>query len=68
MLAESQKTNKAEMKRTFLEPAIKKINEKTPLKVSHKTLEDGKFPFSVLDKFLTSGYWLKFKLPHFPKF
>lgn len=55
MLAESQKTNKAEMKRTFLEPAIKKINEKTPLKVSYKTLDDGKFLFSVLDKLLTNG-------------
>ncbi|MGP2446618.1 plasmid replication initiation protein [Pantoea ananatis] len=55
MLAESQKTNKAEMKRTFLEPAIKKINEKTPLKVSYKTLDDGKFMFSVLDKLLTNG-------------
>ncbi|MGP2417179.1 replication initiation protein [Pantoea ananatis] len=55
MLAESQKTNKAEMKRTFLEPAIKKINEKTPLKVSYKTLDDGKFLFSVLDKLLTKG-------------
>lgn len=55
MLAESQKTNKAEMKRTFLEPAIKKINEKMPLKVSYKTLDDGKFLFSVLDKLLTNG-------------
>ncbi|WP_273759668.1 replication initiation protein [Pantoea ananatis] len=55
MLAESQKTNKAEMKRTFLEPAIKKINEKTPLKVSYKTLDDGKFMFSVLDKLLKNG-------------
>ncbi|MDE8559279.1 replication initiation protein [Pantoea vagans] len=55
VLAESQKTNKAEMKRTFLEPAIKKINEKTPLKVSYKTLDDGKFLFSVLDKLLANG-------------
>lgn len=49
MLAESQKTNKAEMKRTFLEPAIKKTNEKTPLKVSYKTLDDGRFLLRVLD-------------------
>lgn len=55
MLADSQKSNKAEMKRTFLEPAIKKINEKTPLKVSYKTLEDGKFLFNVIDKLLAAG-------------
>jgi len=55
MLADSQKSNKAEMKRTFLEPAIKKINEKTPLKVSYKTLEDGRFLFNVIDKLLAAG-------------
>lgn len=50
MLADSQKANKAEMKRTFLEPAIRKINEKTPLRVSYRALEDGRFLFSVMDR------------------
>lgn len=40
MLAGSQRSNKAEMKRTFLEPAIKKISEKTPLRVSYRTQDD----------------------------
>jgi plasmid replication initiation protein len=54
MLANSQKLNKAEMKRTFLEPAVKKINEKTPLKVSYQSLEDGRLVFTFLDRPLSS--------------
>lgn len=50
MLADSQRSNKAEMKRTFLEPAIKKINEKTPLRVSYRIQDDGRLLFSVMDK------------------
>nr|WP_244323865.1 replication initiation protein [Mixta intestinalis] len=50
VLPASQRHNKAEMKRTFLEPAIKKINEKTPLKVSYRIEEDGRILFSVMDK------------------
>lgn len=50
MLPASQKNNSAEMKRTFLEPAIKKINEKTPLKVSYNTADDGRFIFNIIDK------------------
>ncbi|HCM9429545.1 replication initiation protein [Klebsiella aerogenes] len=49
MLPASQQNNIAEMKRTFLEPALKKINEKTPLKVSYKMETDGRFLFSFLD-------------------
>ncbi|HAT24288.1 MAG: replication initiation protein [Pantoea sp.] len=50
MLPKTQQINKAEMKRTFLEPALKKINDKTPLKVSYKIEDDGRMIFSVLDK------------------
>jgi plasmid replication initiation protein len=50
MLPASQKSNIAEMKRTFLEPALKKINDKTPLKVNYKTEEDGRLLFNFLDK------------------
>lgn len=50
MLPASQKNNIAEMKRTFLEPALKKINEKTPLKVTYTTEEDGRLLFNFLDK------------------
>lgn len=50
MLPASQQSNSAEMKRTFLEPALKKINEKTPLKVSYRTEDDGRLIFSFLDK------------------
>ncbi|HHL6933031.1 TPA: replication initiation protein, partial [Escherichia coli] len=35
---------------TFLEPALKKINEKTPLKVTYTTEEDGRLLFNFLDK------------------
>ncbi len=50
MLPASQKNNIAEMKRTFPEPALKKINEKTPLKVTYTTEEDGRLLFNFLDK------------------
>ncbi len=45
----SQKNNIAEMKRAFTEPALKKINEKTPLK-TYATEEDGRLLFNFLDK------------------
>lgn len=50
MLPESQQSNRAEMKRTFLDPAVKKINEKTPLKVSYSVEEDGRLLFNIIDK------------------
>ena len=46
-LPDSQKNNFAEMKRTFLTPAIEKINSHTPLKVS-MTEDSGKLLFSIL--------------------
>ena len=50
MLPASQRTNMAEMKRTFLNPALKNINESTPLKVSMKQEEDGKLIFNIVDQ------------------
>lgn len=49
MLPPSQRANMAEMKRTFLNPALKNINENTPLKASMRQ-EDGKLIFTILDK------------------
>ncbi|MEA9392655.1 replication initiation protein [Acerihabitans sp. TG2] len=51
-LPDSQKTNMAEMKRTFLVPAIEKINAQTPLKISMKE-DSGKLIFSILSVPLT---------------
>jgi len=52
-LPDSQKDNFAEMKRSFLEPAIKRINKETPLKVSYETQSGGnkvdKILFSIID-------------------
>ncbi|OSL88433.1 initiator RepB protein [Escherichia coli TA249] len=50
MLPPSQRSNMAEMKRTFLNPALKNINESTPLKASMKQDEDGRLIFTILDK------------------
>lgn len=49
LLPASQRTNMAEMKRTFLNPALKNINESTPLKASMKQDESGKLIFTIVD-------------------
>jgi len=49
LLPDSQKKNVAELKRSFLDPAIKQINEKTPLRANYKIEESGKFVFNILD-------------------
>ncbi|AST67336.1 RepB family plasmid replication initiator protein [Kosakonia cowanii] len=51
-LPESQRTNLAEMKRTFINPALDKINSQTPLRVSMKE-EDGRLIFSIVSSLLT---------------
>ncbi|MFU2512474.1 RepB family plasmid replication initiator protein [Pseudoalteromonas sp. ASV78] len=52
-LPDSQKDNFAEMKRSFLEPAIKRINKETPLHVSYQTQLSGakvdKILFNIVD-------------------
>ncbi|WP_092879776.1 replication initiation protein [Izhakiella capsodis] len=50
MLPASQRTNMAEMKRTFLTPALKNINESTPLKVGMRQDESGKLIFTIVDR------------------
>ena len=47
-LPDSQRANFAEMKRTFLLPAMEKINTLTPLKVSMKEENNGKLVFSII--------------------
>jgi plasmid replication initiation protein len=47
-LPDSQRANFAEMKRTFLVPAMEKINSLTPIKVSMKETDNGKLIFSIL--------------------
>lgn len=61
-LPKSQKENFAEMKRSFLEPSIERINKETPLKVHFSVSQDPsgkveKIVFNILDSklnFLTS--------------
>ena len=50
VLPESQQKNLAELRRSFLDPALKQINEKTPLKASYSIDSNGKFIFSVINK------------------
>ncbi|WP_227630707.1 replication initiation protein [Klebsiella michiganensis] len=50
LLPESQQKNLAELKRSFLDPALKQINEKTPLFAKYRIDDSGKFLFSILDK------------------
>lgn len=50
MLPASQRTNVAELKRTFLTPALKNINENTPLKASMRQGEDGRLIFTIVDR------------------
>ena len=49
MLPESQKTNRAELKRSFIDPAIKNINKNTSLKVSYTESNNGDFVFNFLE-------------------
>lgn len=48
-LPESQRQNRAELKRTFIEPAVKNINKSTQIKVNYKEEEDGSFTFHFID-------------------
>ncbi|MEY8955688.1 replication initiation protein (plasmid) [Enterobacter hormaechei] len=50
LLPESQQKNLAELKRSFLDPALKQINEKTPLLAKYSIDDSGKFLFSIIDK------------------
>ena len=50
MLPESQRKNVAELKRGFLNPALKKINETTPLLAAMTQDEDGKLIFTIQSK------------------
>lgn len=50
MLPDSQRSNFAEMKRTFINPSLKKINENTPLQAAMSQSDDGKLVFTILDK------------------
>ncbi|EPT1451949.1 replication initiation protein [Escherichia coli] len=47
-LPDSQRLHFSEMKRTFLDPAIKKINAHTALKASYEVLEDGRLVFTIV--------------------
>lgn len=48
-LPESQRQNFAEMRRTFLLPALKKISENTPLSAAMTETEDGKLVFTITE-------------------
>jgi plasmid replication initiation protein len=50
MLPESQRQNVAELKRTFLEPALRQINDRTPLAVTYQAESSGKLVFSIHSK------------------
>ncbi|EJB4401257.1 replication initiation protein [Escherichia coli] len=50
VLPESLQKNLAELKRYFLDPALKQINEKTPLLAKYSIDDSGKFLFSIIDK------------------
>jgi len=47
MLPDTQRNNAAELKRTFLDPALRQINELTPLKVSYQADKNGKLIFNI---------------------
>lgn len=49
-LPASQRDNVAEMRRTFLSPALKKINAHTPLKAGVELLGDGALIFTIVEK------------------
>ena len=50
LLPESQKSNFAEMKRTFILPSLKKINDNTPLMAAMTENSDGRLVFTIVDK------------------
>ncbi|EPX2831296.1 RepB family plasmid replication initiator protein [Klebsiella pneumoniae] len=47
--SESQRSNFAEMKRTFINPALKKINANTSLKAAMTQNDDGRLVFTIVD-------------------
>src|SRR5471030_1296044 len=49
-LPRSQQENFAEMKRTFIQPALKKIAENTPITASMAETDDGKLIFTIVQK------------------
>jgi len=49
-LPQSQKSNFAEMKRTFIVPALKKIAENTPISASMSESDEGKLIFTIVSK------------------
>jgi len=49
MLPDSQKNNRAELKRGFLEPAVKNINLKTQMRISLTEDKDGSFIFNFIE-------------------
>ncbi|OVZ88326.1 RepB family plasmid replication initiator protein [Yersinia kristensenii] len=49
-LPQSQRDNFAEMKRTFIKPALEKISKETPLSASMSETEDGKLIFTIITK------------------
>lgn len=50
VLPDSQRNNSAELKRSFLEPALRQINDKTPLKVTYQADNNGKMIFNIYQK------------------
>ena len=50
LLPESQQKNLAELKRSFLDPALKQINEKTPLLAKYSIDDSGKFLEEYVEK------------------
>ncbi|RDT17574.1 replication initiation protein [Klebsiella pneumoniae] len=50
MCIRDRQKNLAELKRSFLDPALKQINEKTPLLAKYSIDDSGKFLFSIIDK------------------
>ena len=48
VLPESQRNNFAELKRSFLNPSIEKINENMPLKASYQRHDDGRIFFTIV--------------------
>nr|WP_256451481.1 RepB family plasmid replication initiator protein [Serratia proteamaculans] len=49
-LPQSQRDNFAEMKRTFIKPALDKISKEPPLTASMSETDDGKLIFTIITK------------------
>lgn len=49
-LPQSQRDNFAEMKRTFIKPALEKISKETPLMATMSESGDGKLIFTIVTK------------------